>query len=350
VDLADSPRNHWYGPDHILRHLAATYQDGYAQWLADQIDTANVESSNSQWLNLIWYEPSVAIRDPQTLPTLRQFADMGIVSARTGWTGDENLVVFKCGPFIGHKAVMEFSHDPGGGHTHPDAGHFTLFGNGEWLIRDDGIGPKWTHQHNTLLLDGRGQLGEGGDGFIAREYLNVRARPRIVAAVSTSQYDHIAGDATQAYPRGLGLKRFVRHLLFVKPDVLLVLDDVLCESQRDMELRFHPESAICETAGDSSAIVGERTILAMDLLTPKDVTIRTERLPAKDAKTKGEMVTIRYSRTGHQWRNAVALSWSGVQKKPLAVMMQTTGDVSKFLIDGRTITFDWELGKSIMEP
>jgi hypothetical protein len=350
VDLADSPRHHWYGPDHILRHLAATYGDGYAQWLADQIDTANVESSNAQWLNLIWYDPTVAIRPPQTLATLRQFADMGIVSTRTGWTGDENLVVFKCGPFIGHKAVMEFSHDPGGGHSHPDAGHFSLFANGEWLIRDDGIGSKWTSRHNTLLLDGTGQLGEGGDGFIAKDYLATRARPRILAAVSTSQYDHIAGDATQAYPRSLGLKRFVRHLLFVKPDVLLVLDDVLCESEREMELRFHPESAICETAGGSSVIVGQRTTFDMELLTPQGVTVRTERLAAKDAKTKAEPVVIRYSRTGRQWRNAVALSWSGVQKKPRTVTMQTTGDTSKFLIDGKTITFDWELGKSTMEP
>jgi len=350
VDLADSPRHHWYGPDHILRHLAATYSDGYAQWLADRIDTVNVESSNAQWLNLIWYDPSVAIRPPQTLPTLRHFADMGIVSARSGWTGDESLVVFKCGPFIGHKAIMQLTHDPGGGHSHPDAGHFILFANGEWLIRDDGTGPKWTNRHNTLLIDGTGQLGEGADSFKAKEYLSTRARPRIVAAVSEPQYDHIAGDATQAYPRSLGLKRFVRHLIFIKPDMLLVLDDVLCESQREMELRFHPESAACETIGGSSVIVGERTILAMELLTPKNVTVRTEGTSSQDKQDKDEPVVIRYSRPGSEWRNVVALSWTGIQKKPPDVTMQTTGDVSKFLIDGQAITFDWALGKVVMEP
>jgi hypothetical protein len=345
VNLADSPRHHWYGPDHILRHLAATYNDGLAQWLADEIDDANVESSNAQWLNLIWYDPSVSPRPPQTSPTLYQFTDMGIVSARTDWAGDENLVVFKCGPFIGRKAIMQFSYDPGGHHSHPDAGHFVLFANGEWLIQDDGFGPKWTSRHNTLLIDGKGQVGEGGEDFLAKECLRTRARPRIVAATSGPQYDHIAGDATQAYPAGLGLKRFVRHLLFVKPDLLLVLDDVVCDSLRGMELRFHPASAVCETVGGSSVIVGEQTVLLMELLTSEDVTIQTERSPSEDGP-----VALCYSRTDRQWRNAVALSWSGIQKKPREVMMQTAGDISTFFLDGRTITFDWELGKATVEP
>ncbi len=344
VDLADSPRHHWYGPDHILRHLAATYDDGYAQWLADQIDAMNVESSNAQWLNLIWYDPSVAPQPPRTLPTLRHFADMGIVSARTGWTGSESLVVFKCGPFIGHKAIQTFCHDPGGGHSHPDAGHFILFGNGEWLIQDDGIGPKWTSRHNTLLIDGIGQLGEGGNSFLSEEYLSTRARPRILAAESTSQYDYIAGNVAPAYPRSLGIERYVRYLLFLKPNVLLVLDDVVCDAERDLELRFHPAGTVCETVGGASVIAGERTLLQMELLTPQDVTIRTEQPTPEDP------VVLRYLRTGSQWRNVVALSWAGIQKEPRAVTLQTTGDVSEFLLDGQTITFDWGLGKVTLEP
>jgi hypothetical protein len=350
VDLADSPRYHWYGPDHILRHLAAVYRDGYAQWLAEQIDLANVESSNAQWLNLIWYDPSVASRAPQTLPTLRHFSDMGIVSTRTGWTGGDNLVVFKCGPFIGHKAIMEFCHDPGGGHSHPDAGHFVLFANGEWLIRDDGIGDKWTSRHNTLLIGGTGQFGEGGGGFIAQGALDARARPRILTATSTPQYDHIAGDVTQAYPPALGLTRFVRHLLFVKPDVLLVLDGVLCENPSEMELRFHPASTICELGGNSAVAAGERTMLQIDLLTPEDVTTRMERSPADNAAIGNDPVVIRYMRTGRQWRNAVALSWADIQKQPPTITLQAGASTWRFLLGGKTLTFGWQTGKAVLEP
>ena len=187
VDLADCPRGHWYGPDHILRHLAGRYRDGHAQWLAEQIDKADVDAPGARWLNLIWYDPAVPAVAPQDLPTLRHFEDMGLVSARTGWDGKESLLVFKCGPFIGHQAVDEFSYDPGGGHVHPDVGHFVLFGAGQWLIRDDGYQDKWTDQHNTLLIDGVGQLGEGHQWFNGTACLSVKSRPRILRATSSTE-------------------------------------------------------------------------------------------------------------------------------------------------------------------
>ena len=161
VDIADCPRSHWYGPDYILRALAREFRDGHAQWLAQQADEAGVASAGAPWLNLLWFDPSLPVKAPSSLPTLRHFDDMDLVSARTDWSGEESLVVFRCGPCLGHKAVEEFAYDPGSGHVHPDANHFVLFGAGEWLIRDDGYRAKWTGQHNTLLVDGRGQMGEG---------------------------------------------------------------------------------------------------------------------------------------------------------------------------------------------
>lgn len=56
----------------------------------------------SRWLNLLWWDSIVESHPPGDLPTLHHFADMGIVSARSAWKGDESLVVFKCGPPIGY--------------------------------------------------------------------------------------------------------------------------------------------------------------------------------------------------------------------------------------------------------
>ncbi|MGC8642231.1 MAG: DUF4962 domain-containing protein, partial [Isosphaeraceae bacterium] len=168
VDLADCPRGHWYGPEYLLRELVQLQHDGHAQWLAEQVDRAGVASEEAGWLNLLWFDPSVLPVPPAGLPTLRHFADIGIISARSGWSGTESLVVFKCGPFLGHEATKRFSYDPGGGHVHPDANHFVVFGDGEWLIRDDGYQPKWARLHNTLLVNGRGQTGEGEQWFNGR--------------------------------------------------------------------------------------------------------------------------------------------------------------------------------------
>lgn len=45
-------------------------------------------------------------------------------------------------------------------------------------------------------------------------------------------------DATEAYPRELGLQRYVRHLLFVKPDVLLVCNEVIMDQSRSLKLKL----------------------------------------------------------------------------------------------------------------
>jgi hypothetical protein len=348
VDIADCPRSHWYGPDYLLRGLAREFRDPQAQWLAHQCDEANVVSAGAPWLNLVWYDPSVPPEPPTSLPTLHHFDDMDIVSARSDWSGRESLVVHKCGPFIGHKAVEEFSYDPGGGHVHPDANHFVVFGAGEWLLRDDGYRSKWTGQHNTLLVDGRGQLGEGREWFQGSQPLAVKARPRILRAESTPTLDHIVGDAVEAYPAELGLERFERHLLFVKPNVLLVLDDIRLKEPRELELRFHPEQQSCQQSDRVCLFTGKSAVLRLEPLTPEGVKVDAAVVPIEDRKggKAASMFTVRLARTAAAWRNAVALSWSPTEQQPAEVTLDPQGEKWMFRCGPRTVSFDWSTGQT----
>jgi hypothetical protein len=341
VDLADCPRSNWYGPDYLLRSLAHEFRDGRAQWLAEQLDAAGVTSHEADWLNLIWYDPAVkplAPADAPASPTLRHFADLGIVSARNDWSGDESLVVFKCGPFIGHEAIRKFTYDPGGGHVHPDAAHFVLFGCGEWLIRDDGYQAKQTGQHNTLLVDGRGQLGEGRMWFDGSQPLRLKAAPRIVSATSTPQIDEIVADAAEAYPADLGIKRFVRHLAFIKPNVLIVADDIELSGPRAMELRFHTENKPSAEEGAATRFVaeGKGAKLRLELLTAEGVAAEagvTSMSGGHDAGTETPVVRLRKS--GSLWRNVVALSWSSRSASPPQVQVRRTAGQQIFSVDGK---------------
>jgi hypothetical protein len=351
VDLADCPRGHWYGPDHILRHLASRYHDGHPQWLAEQIDKANVDSPGARWLNLIWYDPAVPAVPPRDLPTLHHFEDMGLVSARTGWDGRESLLVFKCGPFIGHQAVDEFSYDPGGGHVHPDVGHFVLFGAGQWLVRDDGYQDKWTDQHNTLSIDGVGQLGEGHQWFDGTACLLARSRPRILRASSSAELDQITGDVTAAYPKRAGLQRFVRHLLFVKPDVLIVIDDIALDKSADLELRLHTESSDCKQDTGGYLVTGRQAILRVNLLTPDNVKTDAANLPARGSHGRGaNLFTIRFTNHDSRWRNAVALSWAPIGATAKRLSLAKQEQPWTFAIGGRKLVFDWENGRAILRP
>lgn len=347
VDIADCPRSNWYGPDYLLRALAHEYHDAHAQWLAAQVDEANVDSPEARWLNLIWFDPKVAQAPPTDRPTLHHFDDLDIVAARSDWSGDESLLVFKSGPFIGHKGVQEFTYDPGGGHVHPDANHFVLFGAGEWLIRDDGYRAKWTGQHNTLLVDGQGQVGEGKEWFDGSAALAAHATARIVTAESTPALDHLAGDATAAYPAALGLQRYVRHLLFLKPNVLIVADDIQLDRQRPLELRFHPESTGAARDGAAYIMTGKQSVLRVQPLTTDGVTVAAGDVSGqgREGEKAFSMFTIRLSAEQAHWRNAVAFSWSKSGQNPAPVTLQQNNDQWTFSTGKRAATLDWQSGR-----
>ena len=270
---------------------------------------------------------------------------MGIVSARTGWSGDESLLVFKCGPFIGHEAMDRFAYDPGGGHVHPDANHFVLFGGGQWLMRDDGYHPKWTGQHNTLLVNGRGQIGEGAEWFQGSEALARKSKPKVLRAVSTPAIDQITGDATEAYPKELGLKRFVRHLIFVKPDVLIVADEILLDKESSLELRFHPEQQ-AERQGNVFLAKGKQVVLRIEPLTTEGVQVSGEALPlpGRHGGKEASLFAVRLRTQRAKWHNAVALSWSRAGEKPTQVSLQTEGRRWTFGVRDRKLVLDWETG------
>src|SRR5262245_11007010 len=166
---------------------------------------------------------------------------------RSSWTDPAaTLVGFKCGPFMGMTHSKGAAFDFGTGHEHLDAGSFQLFGRCEFLAIDPlYTGYKLTADHNTMLFKGRGQLGEQA-GFASAEALRFGHYPEIVYAETTAAFDYVVGDVTRAYHPALGLARHVRHLLFVKPDVLLVADEV---SLRDRGIVHNYPPDRIQTAG-----------------------------------------------------------------------------------------------------
>ncbi len=344
VDMADSPRAHWSCPDDMLHLLARQYRDGHAQWYAREVRAADAFSNaGTSWMELFWYDPTVTATPPTDLPTLHHFADMDIVSARTDWSGDESLVVFKCGPFIGHKAIHAFTYDPGGSHVHPDANHVSLFGGGQWLLRDDGYRPKMTASHNTLMLDGHGQFGEGKMWFDAEPALAALSAPRITEVVSTPALDRMSGDATSAYPAALGLTRFRRHLLFLKPDVLVVIDDLAANHVADMDLRFHPEAGAAVRDGHALRMTIGNVEFRAEVLTPDNVELTTETVPtpARHGQPDTPLFTVHVRRKTAQWRNVTAFSWARETSAPVVTLQQTPTQWT-FTVGERSAVFHWD--------
>jgi hypothetical protein len=345
VDLGDCPRYNWYGPDYLLRGIARETRNGYAQWLAETIDQGHDEAGDS-WLNLVRQDASVVAQPPTSLPTLRHFDNIGLVSARSAWSGDESLVTFSCGPYFGHRGVDGFTEDLGGGHAHPTANSFAIFGAGEWLISFPGYLSRMAQYENTLVVDGHGQLNQpiNQGWWDPMPLLTGKLHPRIVTAASNPAFDRISGDATPVYGP---LTRYVRHLLFIKPNVLIVLDDIAAAASHDYQLRFHCEqtSDRCRVQADGTfMITGDHARLSIAPLTMDGV--EAEEADAAMRRRHGgmdlEKACITMTKHADRWRNAVAFSWSDVKASPAAVQLETRQQQWIFTIGGTPYRFSWE--------
>ncbi|MFD0959689.1 Ig-like domain-containing protein [Paenibacillus chungangensis] len=329
IDIADDVRVNWYGPDYLLHVLAAEYNDGHAQRMAREVSTMSAPSS--LWMGLLWYDPSLQEEPASIQPTLHHFDDIGIVSARSDWSGDESLIAFKSGPPLGHKAmdISDPLKDWGSWHVHPDANHFVFHGNGEWLLRDDGYAYKHTSNHNTLLIDGQGQFGEGKIGFTARELQQRKAKPTILKAEYGPIVDHIIGEASEAYPTSKGLTKYKRHLLYVKPDILIVVDDIETTEPRELELRFHPASQNAFSMLDGSIYIpGQQTKLRVTPLTETVSDTAAVYAPSYNrSNTAEDKLAIQVKNKGQSsWKNAIAFTYSDMQYAPAPVTWTNNGD------------------------
>lgn len=347
VNFADSPREFWYRPDHILRPLAKAYNNGYAQWTADNLLNGMSGHGGKTWRSFVGYDPTVTPTPPDNLPTLRHFRDMDIVVARSDWSDNASLVAHKCGPYLGHRILSTSTpisvFEQSVGHVHPDVNHFMIFGNGEWQIRDDGYSYKWTAQHNTLLIDGKGQIGEGEQWFGHINPQNLITEPSILKVESSIDVDHIISDGAAAYPADANLKQFVRHLFFVKPNVLIVADDIVVNQPCKLELRFFPEGQVAQVQTDGSYLVaGKKSILRFQVLTPNESTVKTEPVPVVDRdNVASNMLAFQIQTRKAQWRNAVAISWSDKEETLKSVVLSESASVWIFEIGQQKLELNW---------
>jgi hypothetical protein len=258
MSFGDSHREYSsHGPTQILYRLAAEYRNAHAQWLAREMERRRVgRDAYCTWANLLWYDETLEPEPVVSLPAFWHCDDVGWVTARSGWEDGAVMVGFKCGPMHGHKAQRYYeahrsvAHEIGGGHGHPDVNSFQIFARRKWLAIDPMYErPKWTRTHNTLLVNGRGQLGEGQTWFDRDAVLAACASSAVVKAEHTPACDYIVGDAMNVYPREAGLRRFHRHFVFLRPDFVIVADDLRAETPAVFEWLLQTETPMERRSG-----------------------------------------------------------------------------------------------------
>ncbi len=160
---------------------------------------------------------SLKPKPPTDLPQAKAFRDVGVVSMHTGLgkTEYDVMVGFRSSPYgaVSHAhACQNAFHIIYGGEP-------VFLNSGYYIAMADPHTKTWykaTRGHNSVLIDGKGQTdGTEGFGWIAR-FLN------------SDRLSYCCGDASAAYGRA-GLKRFRRHLVLLRPNLVVVYDDLVAD-------------------------------------------------------------------------------------------------------------------------
>lgn len=243
VPFADTGYFDWHGPEHILRRLEATFRTGYGEWLVQQLLQAKTPGhyERRMWaaFEYLWYDSTVVAKAPDDLPLSRTFADLDLTILRSGWDTDATVVVLKSGRPEGRSRYADVEAEVAGagsmnaGHDHPNQNALNLFAHGESFLTGPGYpDAKNTLHHNTVIIDQTGQVGEGGPVFDAAGVMAAGAYGRIERFYTMSNYDYVVGEAGAAYPASCGVQGFSRSVLFIKPGLVVVTDQVDLQSAK----------------------------------------------------------------------------------------------------------------------
>lgn len=240
----------------IMRKLASEFKNPYAQWHADKREGRNA-------FEFIWYAPEIKPEAPNELPKAKLFRTIHWAVMRSGWD-NENDILF----------AIKGGHNDWD-HHHIDHNTFILSAYGERLIIDQGYAWKPekdvipyandTIAHNTLLVNGEGQLG----GY--KNYSGTRGKYEHFTSLSdfvhNEYYDGITGDARHAYSPDL-LREYIRQVMFIRPDYFVIFDSVESNENSIFEWLFHT-FGIIDVKRDFVIIKQRDVTLLMKILMPQ---------------------------------------------------------------------------------
>ncbi len=206
--------------------------------------------------------PDVEAGRLDELPDSRVFEGTGLALLHTDLTDSNNDV------------QIELKSSPFGSQSHgyESQNSFLLYAYGEPLLirtgRRDSYGSKhhkqwmWTTRSvNNITVNG-----------ISQNAHNSSPMGRIARFETSEEYDYVMGETAGAYPDGL-VSKFNRHILFVKPDLVLVLDELATPEPATFEYWLHaPTEMTVNGPEDIRVAVGEAGC-DISMLAPAGLTV-----------------------------------------------------------------------------
>jgi hypothetical protein len=275
------PGGHFESNYNLLYDLASRYNDSEIQGVADWMKSMG-HTGQEEWWTLAWRNSNLKAASIDELKPWHHFPDHDVVFWRSGWDAQATAIAFKCGPPEGHSAAALIATMPDWhteqGHVHPDVNSFILWARGQYLTGDSGYaGVPMTIEHNTLLVDGRGQgnEGKGHDAWAGFPYEQMN-KARITRAELTSHGFDLEGEGADVYDSSLGLKRYLRHIAMTANGKIEVKDVVESTSPHIYTEVIHSDATIKPIAEQRYRTSISGVPLDIHLLLPLSVASKIE--------------------------------------------------------------------------
>ncbi len=212
----------------LIQFHALKYRDPYARGWVELLRDPRGRPAGVSWDPGIWLPDDLEPYPPTNLPPDAAWFGIGWAVFHSDLARAERdlMVMFKSSPY---GAVS---------HSHADQNSFVIMKGGCALAIPAGYyfptygGPhhaEYTRQtvaHNAILVNGRGQIVRKGS-----------ANGRLVDFRTHPRWGYVCGDATAAY--GGALREYRRHLLVVRPSLVITLDDLDAGSPVEFQWLLH---------------------------------------------------------------------------------------------------------------
>jgi hypothetical protein len=306
------------------------------------------------WLSLIWYNPHLTGGSLDRVPTVGFYPDLGVALMRDGWKDSAVGAMFKCGPYGGHK-LNEYRnrndfHYVNVAHDDPDANMFTIFADEQLLAADDGYAEKKiTAGHNTLLVNGKGQKGEGDSWTQPLSGVDMAALARMTAWKNTGQVVIAEGEAAGMYE---GLTRYRRTFIWVRGSYLLLLDDVRAAQPADLTWLIQGSGlSATDEAAHAYRLTREGAHLEFRVLSDRTFGAKIDLSPAESSGKPLGYQQLQLTAHAARWR--VATLFDPWHQTKLQVRRETAGeDASVLHVTGAGFsdTWRWTAAKDDVTP
>lgn len=278
--------------------VSNTHRNGVYRWLYDELQENLVFRSRNKLtrpqLDFLFHDSSIQPVHPKDAgyPLAKHFRDHGVVSMLSSWESDAAHLLFFCGAQVY------------GGHRQDDQNSFTFCALGEKFAWDGGYDDfagvyedrayRRTEFHNTILIDGQGQIGYD------KHYW---PRGHIVEFRHNEQWNYVLGDASRCYGIDGVIARADRHIFFRRgpfPYAVIVDDVIVDDADHAIAWNFvaHPHTKLKRVGEGEYVVEAEKASLGVRLLASSPLSFREDmggampRLQATQHATRARFATL----------------------------------------------------------